>query len=373
MAINRMTDFNAKRRQLLSLAAVGGGLVACGSIAWLYQHKNEVQKAALIGNSVGFNQNFHCVVADWQGKPIYQIPLPQRAHGVAISKKSSMGFTDAVAFSRRPGSYFQVFDYQTGTKKQLVQAENNRHFYGHGVFSLDGKLLLATQGIKQTSQGLIGVYDVAKDYKKVDEWHGIGIGPHEIIRLNNGSYAVGVGGVHTQGREPLNLDTMQPSLIRLNQHGEITSKVGLADKKLSIRHLGYDQHDLVLCGQQYRGEPDDYPSLIAMQKGDSGLTMLNAEPEQWARFDHYIASIAVVDDYVLATSPPGNCYGIWSISQNCLLELNPLPDASGVVAHNGQFFVSSGSGEVVNRDPVNNINTHNSTIQWDNHWNAIPA
>ncbi|OEF29192.1 DUF1513 domain-containing protein [Vibrio rumoiensis] len=363
---------DAKRRKLLMLAALGGGATALGGLSWLYQKNNQPQ-AALIGNSVGFNQQFHSVVADWQGNPIFQIPLPERAHGVAISQMSTMGFTDAVAFARRPGSYFQVFDYNTGEKKQLIQAEGNRHFYGHGVFSLDGQYLLATQGIQETSQGLIGVYDVNNGYKKVDEWHGIGIGPHEIIRLNNGSYAVGVGGVHTYGREPLNLDTMQPTLTRLDSQGNITCQVGLADKKLSIRHLGYDQHDLILCGQQYRGEPDDYPSLIAMQKGDGELTLLNAEPEEWAMFNHYIASIAVVDDYVLATSPPGNCYGIWSISQNKLLELNPLPDASGVVAHQGRFYVSSGSGEVVTRKPINEIQHHNSKVRWDNHWNAIPS
>ncbi|WP_446751408.1 DUF1513 domain-containing protein [Vibrio sp. S11_S32] len=373
MAIDPMTDFNAKRRQLLTLAVLGGGGIVCGGLAWLYHASKPSNKAALIGNSVGFNQRFHCVVADWQGNPIYQIALPQRAHGVAISQQSTMGFSDAVAFARRPGSYFQVFDYQTGLRKQLIQAEADRYFYGHGVFSVDGKFLLATQGIKQSSQGLIGIYDVEQDYKKVDEWHGIGIGPHEIIGLNDGSYAVGVGGVHTQGREALNLDTMQPTLTRLDQTGRIISQVGLGDKKLSIRHLGYDQHDLILCGQQYRGQPDDYPALIAMQQGEGELISLNAEPEQWARFNHYIASIAVVGDYVLATSPPGNCYGIWSISQNKLLELQPLPDASGVVAHNGEFFVSSGSGEVVTRSPLDDVQRFNSTIRWDNHWNAIPS
>lgn len=364
--------FDAKRRKLLSLAAIGSGAAVLGGLSWLYQKNNQHNRGTLIGNSVGFNKQFHSVVADWQGHPLFRIPLPERAHGVAISQLSRMGFSDAVAFARRPGSYFQVFDYKTGDIKQLIQAEPNRHFYGHGVFSLDGRYLLATQGVKETSQGLIGVYDVSDNYKKIDEWHGIGIGPHEIIRLNNGSYAVGVGGVHTNGREPLNLDTMRPSLTRLDISGNITSQVGLEDKRLSIRHLGYDQHDLILCGQQYRGEPDDYPSLIAMQRGDEELMPLNAEPEEWAMFKHYIASIAVVDDYVLATSPPGNCYGIWSISKNKLLELNPLPDASGVVAHQGHFFVSSGSGEVVNRSPFDAIQRHNSTVRWDNHWNAIP-
>lgn len=360
-----------RRRQLLMVAALGG-VASISGLSWAFYRHSNTSKAALIGNALGEDKTYYSVVADWQGNAIYQIPLPERAHGVAISQKSTMGFSDAVAFARRPGYFLQVFDYQTGEIKEQIIAPSDRHFYGHGVFSQDGQYLLATEGVRNTSEGIIGVYDVAAGYQKVDEWYGIGIGPHEIIRLNDGSYAVGVGGVHTHGREALNLNSMKPNLTRLNINGEITNQSELTDKKLSIRHLGYNNDGVVLCGQQYRGEPDDYPALIAMQDERGELTTLNAEPEEWARFNHYIASIAVVDDYVLATSPPGNCYGIWSISQNRLLELNSLTDASGAISHNGYFYISSGSGETIKRLPLENTFAHQSHILWDNHWTAIP-
>lgn len=360
-----------RRRKLLMVAALSS-VASITGVSWATYRQNNTMKAALIGNALGTTNTFYSVVADWQGNAIHRIPLPERAHGVAISQQSTMGFSDAVAFARRPGHFFQVFDYQTGEEKVLMAAHPDRHFYGHGVFSQDGRWLLATEGVRGTSQGLIGVYDVAAGYQKVDEWHGIGIGPHEIIRLDDGSYAVGVGGVHTLGRKPLNLETMQPSLTRLNCNGAITCQVGLSDKKLSIRHLGYNHDGVVLCGQQYRGEPDDYPALIAMQEVGGELTNLNAEPEEWARFNHYVASIAVVDDYVLATSPLGNCYGIWSISQNRLLELNSLTDASGAISHSGYFYISSGSGETIKRLPLENTLANQSHILWDNHWTAIP-
>lgn len=369
--MNNRIPIDLKRRKLLILAAFAGVGATTGLSLKTFSERNRSQPA-LIGNALGNNKQYYTVVADWQGKAIFKLSLPERAHGVAISQESTMGFVDAVAFARRPGHFFQVFDYVTGEKKVLIDASPDRHFYGHGVFSQDGRWLLATEGIRNTSQGLIGVYDVAAGYQKVDEWHGIGIGPHEIIRLDDGSYAVGVGGVHTQGREPLNLETMQPSLTRLSRSGEIISQVGLSDKKLSIRHLGYNHDGVVLCGQQYRGEPDDYPALIAMQDVGGALTNLNAEPEEWARFNHYIASIAVVDDYVLATSPPGNCYGIWSISQNRLLELNSLTDASGAISHDGYFYISSGSGETIKRLPLENSLANQSHVLWDNHWTAIP-
>ncbi|WP_228013871.1 DUF1513 domain-containing protein, partial [Vibrio sp. OPT46] len=88
--------------------------------------------------------------------------------------------------------------------------------------------------------------------------------------------------------------------------------------------------ETVLCGQQYRGEPDEYPALIAMHTRGGEMQDLQAEPEEWARFNHYVASIAATDEWILATSPPGSCYGIWSKSTGKLVELSALPDASGV-------------------------------------------
>ncbi len=140
--------------------------------------------------------------------------------------------------------------------------------------------------------------------------------------MPDGVLAVGVGGVHTNGRKPLNLNTMKPSLCYLSQQGKVLDTLILPDKKLSIRHLAHDGADTVLCGQQYRGEPDEYPALIAMHKRGEEMQLLKAEPEEWARFNHYIASIAATEDWILATSPPGNCYGIWSKQSGDLVELN---------------------------------------------------
>lgn len=123
------------------------------------------------------------------------------------------------------------------------------------------------------------------------------------------SFGCGVGGVHTFGREPLNLESMQPSLTYLSAQGEVLEQITLPDRHLSIRHLAHDGDNTVLCGQQYRGQPDDYPPLVAMHTGTGPLKPLQAEPEQWARFNHYIASIAATDEWILATSPPGIAMG----------------------------------------------------------------
>ncbi|USD61581.1 DUF1513 domain-containing protein [Vibrio sp. SCSIO 43140] len=322
---------------------------------------------ALIGGAIRRQGQFEVVVYSVAGQARHQIPLPGRGHGVAIAPNQE----HAVMFARRPGSYAMVFNYVSGNIDTLIPAESDRHFYGHGVYSNDGRWLYATEGDRSTSLGIVGVYDVENGYRKVEEFSGIGIGPHEIITMSDGRLVVGVGGVHTQGRSPLNLDTMNPSLSYLSESGELLEQVSLQDKHKSIRHLAHDGEHTVLCGQQYRGEPDDYVPLVAMHRKGEALVELGGEPEDWARFNHYVASIATTESHILATSPRGNCYGIWDKATRELLEINALPDASGVVVKNGEFHVSSGIGRVVKINADLAKQTFVSGIQWDNHWSAI--
>ncbi len=355
------------RRKLLKAALFGAAApilpFGCSSTP----NTPQSSQPSLIGCAITGRDRYSVVVADQFGQPIRQLPLPERGHGVT----SNAARGHAVAFARRPGSYFMVFDYVTGEMIRLHKARPSRHYYGHGVYSNDGHLLFATEGERGTSRGIIGIYDVADGYKKIDELTDFGIGPHEVIVMPDDRLVIGVGGVHTNGREPLNLASMQPSLTFLSPRGERLEQRSLPDHRLSIRHLAHDGDNTVLCGQQYRGEPDEYPALLAMYRSGKELQPLYAEPEQWARFNHYIASIAASDEWILATSPRGNCYGIWSKQSGELVELSPLPDASGVVFNQGEFAISSGSGTVITQSQPRDKSSVFTSIQWDNHWSMI--
>ncbi|RQW63474.1 DUF1513 domain-containing protein [Vibrio viridaestus] len=353
------------RRDLLKLALAGMTVpllpFGCTSA------QDTKTSPALIGCSIGRNRKYYMVVANQDGIPIHQVLLPARGHGVAISPISQ----HAVAFGRRPGTFMMVIDYVSGKALTLLPSKPDRHFYGHGVYSHDGQWLYTTEGVKGTSEGIVGVYDTFSRYKKVDEFRGFGIGPHEIILKADGTLVVGVGGVDTDGRTPKNIATMKPSLTYLSSTGFVLEQVSLSDHHLSIRHLAHDGNETVLCGQQYRGEPDSYPSLIAMHQPGKPMLSLRAEPEEWARFHHYIASIAANEKWILATSPPGSCYGIWSKTSGELVELASLPDASGVVVHDDAFLISSGSANVVTHHYPEKPRYRSVNVQWDNHWSAI--
>jgi len=358
------------RRKLLrsALGALvvvpAGGLLSACSGTTTAQHL----PPKLIGCSRTSTGGYSVVVASQNGQPVYQFPLPARGHGIAIQPNGTL----AAAFSRRPGQYLQVFDYLSGQEWPIRAADPDRHYYGHGVFSTDGNYLFATEGIKASSEGVIGVYEVKAGMPKVAEFSGFGIGPHEVVTADDNTLAIGVGGVHTKGRQSLNLDSMQPALVYLDScTGELLEQAELKDKRLSIRHLSVTDTGEIACGQQYRGVPEQAAPLVALHRRGQPLRHLQAEDEQWLRFNHYIASIASVDGYLLATSPRGNCYGIWHEASMALVEIRPLIDASGVGVINGDWLVGSGSGKVLTITPPKQATAFQSPVMWDNHWNVI--
>ena len=127
-----------------------------------------------------------------------------------------------MVFARRPGSFALAFDIHDRRAPVLFTTPANRHFYGHGVFSRDGRLLYATEHDNETRDGLIGVYNATGGYKRIGEMPTYGIGPHEVILLSDGkTLAVANGGIETHietGREKLNLSSMQPVARLHRQH-----------------------------------------------------------------------------------------------------------------------------------------------------------
>ncbi|WP_319783046.1 DUF1513 domain-containing protein [Oceanisphaera sp. IT1-181] len=101
------------------------------------------------------------------------------------------------------------------------------------------------------------------------------------------------------------------------------------------------------------------------------LQALGGGALDWARFNHYIASFAVTDTLIAATSPPGNCYGLWHRHSGELIRIAPLPDASGAVANNEQIWLSSGHGGISQLDNSGREQRFYSAYQWDNHWALI--
>ncbi|OIN05534.1 DUF1513 domain-containing protein [Oceanisphaera psychrotolerans] len=357
-----------QRRQFLKGLSAAGVLCSLGLAGCALPRSSQHY---LIGGGRRGQNRYVVQALNLDGSLRYELPLPERGHGMAVHPHLPL----AVCHARRPGHFLCLFDHQTGEQQQLRLADPHRHYYGHGVFSPDGQRLFTTEGVGDTSEGIIGVYELtAGRLEKVAEYRGFGTGPHEIRLLPNGNLVVGVGGVHTQGREPLNLDTMAPSLSYLDATtGELLEQTTLQDRQLSIRHLAVTRDGEVFTGQQYRGEPDDYPPLVVRHRPGQPLQPLGGTQLDWARFHHYIASIAVTDTLIAATSPPGNCYGLWHRHSGELIRIAPLPDASGAAVKDENIWLGSGQGGISRLDPAGQERRIYSPWSWDNHWSLIEA
>lgn len=362
-----------ERRQFLKALSAAGVLYSLGLTGCAV--RPAAGRQYLLGGGRREQDRFVVQSMTLDGQLRYSFALPARGHGMAVHPHQPL----AVCHGRRPGTFISLFDHQSGELLHTRPADSHRHYYGHGVFSDDGRLLYATEGVSSSSEGIIGVYELdRRRLTKVAEFRGFGIGPHEIRLMPGGrELVVGVGGVHTLGREPLNLGGMQPSLSYLDAgSGELTEQTGLPDRHLSIRHLAVTADGQVYCGQQYRGPVDDYPPLVAGHRKGQPLVQLAGGPLQWARFNHYIASIAVTDSLVAATSPVGNCYGLWRRDSGELIHIKPLPDASGASALDQQIWLGSGQGSLqqLSGTPEQlHTRTVYSAYQWDNHWALISS
>ena len=116
---------------------------------------------------------------------------------------------------------------------------------------------------KTTSRGetgVIGVYEVAANFKRIDEFATHGFGPHEVIGAKDGAeLVIANGGILTDPlypRQKLNLPSMRPSLVRLNAiTGALVERTELPTEfhQISLRHMAEDGFGTVWIGGQYEG------------------------------------------------------------------------------------------------------------------------
>ena len=141
---------------------------------------------------------------DSQGREVFATALPARGHDVALNARRR----EVAVFARRPGNWFTVIDSGTGIPRHTIHAPEGRHFYGHGVFSGDGRFLYATENNMASGDGSSASMPRLTAIARIGEFASGGIGPHDLVLMPDGrSLAVANGGLRTHpdtGRETLN-------------------------------------------------------------------------------------------------------------------------------------------------------------------------
>jgi len=297
-----------------------------------------------------------------RGEIIDQVELPDRAHGMAFSKATGK----TVAFARRPGTYAMIFDPWNKGEPIVITSIDGRHFYGHGAFSPDGRILYASENDFDANRGMIGLYDATNRFARIGEYETFGVGPHDMTISDDGQMLiVANGGIETHpdfGRTKLNLDAMQPSLALVDAAtGALVEKRTLPPQwaQVSTRHVDLDADGRVWFACQYEGSRRDLPPLVGYFSKGEDLTLIDLPEETTRRLGSYVGAIAVnrADRLIGITSPKGLSVTIDARTGRMVSE-DALPEAAGIAPAAHGFAVSSYDGEFLSA---------RSDVAWDQH------
>lgn len=363
-----------KRRTLLTMLGTGS-MVALDptGLAWASTESSRLSR--WLNAFRAADGRYGVAVFDSVGRLIGRTDLPERAHG-AVATPDRQGF---VVLARRPGRFGALIDAASGRVRATLSATPGRHFYGHGVFSQNGRLFFTTENDFDGERGVIGIRSVDHDFRWLGEWPSYGIGPHELVLSADGrTLIVANGGILTHpdtGRAKLNIASMEPSLVKLDaQTGQLLEQQALepALRWLSIRHLAVTTTGDVVFGMQNEGSPDPELPVAGIWRASGALELLN---HATSLRQGYIGSVALDrSGTIAATSAPRDDKVLfWRIHDGQLLTSATLADGCGIAAAEQarSFWLSSGNGvlhEVVfGHDVLQLTQSVTLPLQWDNH------
>jgi hypothetical protein len=367
-----------RRRFLGWLAAVGAG-AAASSGAW----------AAASGADSAFYlaarkspEGYQATVIDGQGHLQLAVPMPARGHSFAIDAARGR----AVVFGRQPGFFAVVFDTGGKAPPRTIVPPEGRHFFGHGVFSPDGKRLFATENDYDAGRGVLGIYDASEAgaCRRIGEFSTGGIGPHEVVLMPDGrTLCVANGGILTHpdyGKLTLNAADMEPSLAYIDMAtGDLLEQHRLAPSlhRLSIRHLVLDGSGAVWFGCQHTGPAQEQPPLVGRHRRGTAPELFAGPASVLRDMRNYVGSLAcdVSGTRVATSSPVGGCIVVWDAATGKFLERIALFDGCGVAPRRqGGFVLTSGQGEVAHALPGDGQAVRQSLssgVAWDNHLRRV--
>lgn len=312
--------------------------------------------------------DFSVVGIDKNRSIVWHTTLPERVHDIVVQPPPpppndplNMGRNqsiqnrkrDVAVMGRRPSEHFWIMDCATGKLIHTIKAKVNRHFYGHACYSLDGNLLYVTENDTATYNGMIGVYDVANGYSKINEFASHGIGPHEVILHPDGDkLIIANGGIKTDraSREELNLDSMKPSLVYMSLDGKLLQQVEPEHNQMSVRHISVinsgSLKGTVAIGIQFQGEKHLNMPLVLTHKFGNDAFSEYTPATDWRQFHHYIASIMVNanSNLICATSPIGGCVSVFDMTTQTMIKTVKIADCAGIAVADDGFMISDGQG-----------------------------
>ncbi|QRV23765.1 DUF1513 domain-containing protein [Marinomonas foliarum] len=367
------------RRSFLAMSsALGGSVISAPSWAALVDQDANTKFYAS-AYSLNKQEHYFGLFND-TGNLSWATKLGARAHAPVVHPTQSI----IGIVARRPGFFMEFFDVSTHQKVLHITPSKEHHFYGHALFSKDGKHLITQENHYPSGQGKVFIRQWPSG-DIIQSFSSNGVGPHESVLLGDNTLVIANGGLMThpdEDRKILNLDTMQPNVTYLNlDNGKVLNQSKNSNDlhQLSIRHLDVNQQGTVALGFQYQGEIWDQVPLVALSQLDqSTLEYLPIPEEVRIRFKQYCGSVCFdASGEILAISTPkGGLVAYWHVNSKTFLGIDNCRDVCGLSTTNNahEFLLTSGTGAILKSNPVQNSTTlikKHTSLHWDNHLRLI--
>ena len=336
------------RRQLLTGLAATGIFAGTGKTPALAQTHpfTEAQGLQLFASALRAPDGAYALaVFSEYGEILHQTILPGRGHSISVDRINKR----LLSFARRPETFAVLVDLTSTHEPLVFSSPEDRHFYGHGVFSPDGRLVYAPENDFDNVRGVIGVYDVSgASVSRIGELESYGVGPHDLLLSPDGTtLVVANGGIETHpktGREKLNLDHMVPSVAFINRHtGELQAQHTLSKglHQLSLRHMSFDGNGDVWVGGQYQGNSDLIPPLMVHLGQDKAPTPLEMPPEIAKGLHNYVGSVEMnaAGDIIAASCPRGGKVLYWDVAKRSFIGTQTVLDVVALPLLMGQALL----------------------------------
>ncbi len=353
---------------------------ACGLIAGggLTAHAQAQLAPALYAAARrGGDDRYWAALFTEDGRDVNAVALPGRGHDITVSAIDRT----CVVFARRPGNFAVAFSPDRQREPIVFTTPPDRHFYGHGVFSRDGRLLYATENDFHGVRGIIGIYDVSAGYRRIGEFSSGGVGPHDLALLGDQPVLVIANGGLIEhpdlgnGRRILNPDAIETTLAYVDlRTGHLLERHELgAAGALSLRHLDVAHDGTVIIGAQVAHGPVGAQSLVYRHRRQSPLQAIVLPAVTERALSGYVSSIACDRDGVLVaiTSSKGASAVVLDIASGNVLRTHTLDDVSGIAParESAEFLATAGTGKLARLDGKNDAQTSGVSTPWiwDNH------
>lgn len=231
-------------------------------------------------------------------------------HGLAVDPNAHQR---AVVFEKKGPGCCEV-DLVKRTVTATIRSPKHRHFYGHGAYSRDGKLLYATETDIRDGRGLITVRD-AKTKKELGELPTGGMNPHDCQMIDGGKVlAVTNGGGKVGNDSKLSMPSV--TFVELAS-GKVMERFEIADKKFNTGHLIVTKDRRVITVSAPReGLPNDDLGAVSFQSKSMSRLQLARAPAKVAKRMIGEALSIVIDDkngVVGVTHPAGSLVTFWKL------------------------------------------------------------